>query len=127
MKLELALMAVLLSCARSAVSQTWPSISPGQTSYTVQPSDANLTINALYLPDSFTINAKPNVRSINWVVNEIKIGVNTTINLSAPQNEPPQAPNGAPRTNRVLYPGAAGASEGTALWGFQASISQLLM
>jgi hypothetical protein len=93
---------LLLTCG-TVLAQTFPKITPGQVSYTITPSEATgLVIDTLYLPDGFTLKVDPSVKSIDWIVNTIKIGVNATIDLSAPQSKPPTAPSGGSQ-NQAEY------------------------
>ncbi len=83
-----------VTCIKAA-GQQFPVIQPGQTSYTISPAEASgLVINTLYLPDGFTLKVDPSVKSVDWIVDKIVIGVGATIDLSAPQTKPARAPNG---------------------------------
>jgi hypothetical protein len=72
----------------------YPVLAPGQTTYVIQPNEANLIIDTLYIPRGVTLVAGPGVNSIVWNVNTLKFDTDATIDLSAPQAIPPRAPDG---------------------------------
>jgi uncharacterized membrane protein YgcG len=93
----------------------YPILAPGQTTYVVQPNEATLIIDTLYIPQGVTLVAGPGVTSILWNVNTLKFDANATINLSASQTPPPKAPDGGPPPGQADYctagsPGSRGSN-----------------
>ena len=76
----------------------YPILEEGQTEFIIPACEAcRLEIENLYIPDGVTLKPAPGVKAIEWSVRNIRFGENATIDLSAPNWEPP-----APR----LIPGS---------------------
>lgn len=110
----LSLSAHLFGQAAPRQVSTYPTFAPGQTTYVVPPSEANLIIDTLSIPAGATIKAGSGVQSINWTVSTLSFGQNATIDLSASQVQPPAGSNGAGPPGQADYcvQGVGGAAGG---------------
>ncbi len=82
----------------------YPILEAGQTEYVIPECEAsNLEIASLYIPDGVTLKPSPGVKAIEWSVRNIRFGRDATIDLSAPNWEPP-----APRSISRKLPLAVG-------------------
>jgi hypothetical protein len=103
---------ILLTSCNAAWGQSFPKFAPGSNTYTISQNDETLIIDTLYLPKNSRIVVDPKVTSINWVVDKVKIDGSATIDLSAPQSQPPKAPSGGKPAGQQGYctPGNPGQS-----------------
>src|SRR5580698_1051515 len=91
------LILVSLWLAPRQVFAAWPPTA-GNT-YTVQPTEAVMSIPAMVLPAGFVLNFDPSIQRVQWNVGSLQYGKGVLIDLShavpIPPAPPPQAPKQA--------------------------------
>jgi hypothetical protein len=68
----------------ATVVAEWPPNATAGGSHTVTPEEASMRIGVMTLPHDFTLDCDPRVTEIHWIVDELRLGTNCTLDLSAP-------------------------------------------
>jgi hypothetical protein len=104
------------SCAQPSPIRTtaaqFPPITAGQSRYVVCPDQTKLHISRLVLPDGFTIAFDPRVGEVDWVVDEIVIQGDATIDLRPQLTPPPDRPQRPPMKQQAKCHGGVQGGQG---------------